>query len=125
MNDPFLVKLVNIVHSNELTFSVTLTTTGGVITGTLISTKEYFDRFSNAFAEAWPGGPSEEVRSGFAAWGEHRGSELAAAEGGDDPFIHLKNARFVDGSGAVPSGAEGILWRGKLEEVVGFTLGAG
>lgn len=125
MKDPFLLSLVNTVHLYEFSFGITLTTKGGVISGTLISTKEFFDRFSNAFAGAWPGGPNEAIRSGFAAWGEHRGSELAVAEGGDDPFIHLKNARFVDGSGAVPSGAEGILWRGKLEEVVGFTVGAG
>ncbi|MNJ59473.1 hypothetical protein D3C77_551600 [compost metagenome] len=125
MKDPFLLKLVNIVHSNEFTFDITLTTTGGTVTGTLISTKEYFDRFSQAFSNALPGGPNEAIRSSLSAWGERRGASLDAVEDGDDPFIHLKNARFIDGAGAVPAGNQGIMWRGKLADVVGFTLGAG
>lgn len=125
MKDPFLLSLVSIVHSQPLTFGVTLTTTGGVVSGTLISTKEYFDRFSQAFANAWPGGPNEDIRSSFSKWGDQRGNEFSSAEDGHDPFIHLMNARFVDGAGAVPTGDQGILWRGKLEDVVGFSLGAG
>lgn len=121
MKDPFLVKLVNLVHNNDLTFGITLNTEGGVVSGTLISTKEYFDRFARSFSNAWPGGPNEVIRSSFAAWGDKRGSALDSVEGVDDPFIHLKNARLLmDG---VSSGSAGVLWRGKLEEVVGFTLG--
>ena len=123
MKDPFLASLVDTVHNHSLTFPVTLTTPGGTITGTLISTSEFFTSFAASFSGAWPHGPNEELRKGFAAWGEHRGDRFKSSEDGIDPFIHLKNARHLDGSGSVPTSGEGFLWRGKIEDVTGFALG--
>lgn len=123
MKDPFLMTLVNLAHTQGLSFGITLTTPGGVITGTLISTGEFFNSFADSFAGAWTHGSSEELREGLAAWGEHRGGELKAGDGGEDPFIHLKNVRHLDGNGSVPSSGTGFLWRGKIEDITGFALG--
>ncbi|MGR4041523.1 gas vesicle accessory protein GvpU [Pseudomonas sp. 910_21] len=120
MKDPFLATLVKSVHENSLSFGITLITQGGVISGQMISTKEYFEDFANSIADAWPGGPSEDVRSGFAAWSEFRKKD----DDEHDEFIHLKNARYVYGNQLTPNGKIGILWRGKLSEVTGFSLGA-
>lgn len=123
MNDPFLKALVDIVHTHGVSFGITLTTPGGTITGTLISTGEFFKSFADSFAGAWPHGPSDGLREGFAAWGEHRGGEFKSSDNGQDPFIHLKNVKHLDGSGSVPSSGTGFLWRGKIEDVTGFALG--
>ncbi|HGY9632367.1 TPA: gas vesicle accessory protein GvpU [Pseudomonas putida] len=125
MKDPFLCSLVEIVHSRPITFGLTLSTPGGVVTGTLISTKEFFEAFADSFAGAWPVEGSDSVREGFAAWGEQRGDVFKSSEDGKDPFIHLKNARYIDGGGALPAKGEGVLWRGKLDEITGFSLGGG
>lgn len=118
MNDPFLKTLNQSVNQFELSFGVTFVVAGGVITGTMISAKSFIDSFSETFSSAWPGGQSESVRDGFAAWGE------PGAEGIHDEFVHLKDARYVFGREFTPSVADGALWRGKLESVSGFSLGA-
>ncbi|WP_339455774.1 hypothetical protein [Pseudomonas sp. EA_65y_Pfl1_P120] len=118
MNDPLLKALNLVVNEYDITFGVTLAVSGGVIAGTLISAKTFVADFSDSFSNAWPGGANEHVRSGFAVWGEP-GSEKIHEE-----FIHLRDARYVFGAELTPSGLDGILWRGKLDSVTGFSLGA-
>lgn len=118
MTDPFLKAVNTIANLQELSFGVTLVVSGGVIAGTLISAKTFVETFSNSFSSAWPGGPNEDVRAGFAVWGEPE------AEGIHEEFIHLKDARFVFGQDIVPTSGDGMLWRGSLDSVSGFSLGA-
>ncbi|MBF8728869.1 hypothetical protein IRZ59_00260 [Pseudomonas guariconensis] len=119
MQDHFLEGLISLVHNSPITFDITLTTPGGLIRGTLISTKEYFDRFAESFASAWPGEGGDVLRKSFNQWGGQR-----SVEGGFDAFVHLKNAHYLDGSGMFPVGP-GVLWRGRVAEVSGYTLGQG
>ncbi|MBC3492705.1 gas vesicle accessory protein GvpU [Pseudomonas taiwanensis] len=119
MQDQFLEALLSIVHNNQVTFSITLTTPGGLIRGTLISTKEYFDRFAEAFASAWPGENREVLRTGLSQWGEER-----FMEGDVDAFIHLKDAHFLNGDGSYTKNSE-VLWRGRVADVSGYSLGRG
>ncbi len=119
MTDVFLQSLVSIVNSNKVSFSITLTVDGAVLTGTLVSAKEFFDNFAASFSNAWPGGPHEGLREGFEQWGN-------VPEGAPDPhedFIHLKDARYVSGKEMVPSLGTGVVWRGNLNSVSGFSLG--
>lgn len=118
MSDPFLKTLNVAVNKYELSVGVTLVVAGGVIAGTLVSAKSFIDGFAESFSAAWPGGPNENVREAFAAWGQP-GSESIHEE-----FVHLKDARYVFGRDFAPNGAEGSLWRGSLDSVSGFSLGA-
>lgn len=118
MQDPFLKTLNATVNSFNYSFGVTLVVGGGVITGTLVSAKSFFDGFADSLSQAWPGGPNEELRGGFAQWGQPETADL------NEGFIHLKDARYIIGQGVVPSIGSGMLWRGGIDSVSGFSLGS-
>jgi hypothetical protein len=118
MQDPFLKTLNATVNSHDLSFGITLVVGGGVVTGTLISSKSFFEGFADSIATAWPGGPNEDVREGFAQWGQPETATL------HEDFIHLKDARYVSGKDIVPSTGIGMLWRGSVDSVNGFSLGS-
>jgi len=117
MHDPFLKSLNSTVNNFSYSFGVTLVVGGGVISGTLISAKTYFEEFAETFSGAWPGG-SDVLRDGLAGWGQEDAADL------HPEFIHLKDARYVSGPEFAPSSGAGILWRGNIESVNGFSLGA-
>lgn len=118
MTDPFLKTLNTTVNEQDISFGITLVVAGGVIAGTVISAKTYIEKFSNTFSSAWPGGQNEHVRAGLAVWGEP-GSERI-----HENFVHLKDARYVFGKDLVPTSLDGMLWRGSLDSISGFSLGA-
>lgn len=119
MSDPFLQVLNETVHASEISFGITLTVNGRVITGDLVSAKTFFKGFADSFAEAWPGGPSEGIREGFLAWGEAPKDASVCVD-----FVHLRNARYVSGREMVPTDETGMLWRGRIESIDGFSLGS-
>lgn len=118
MSDQFLKTLNAMANEKKITFGLTLVVAGGVIAGTVISAKTYVEEFANSFSDAWPGGQNEDVRAGLAVWGEP-GSESI-----HEDFIHLKDARYVFGQELVPNGLDGLLWRGSLDSISGYSLGA-
>ena len=118
MHDPFLKTLNAAVNSHELSFGITLVVNGGVITGSLICAKSFFNEFAESVSQAWPTGPDEGLRASFAQWGQPEGAKL------HEEFLHLKGARYVSGKDIVPTDIGGMLWRGRLDSVSGFSLGA-
>jgi hypothetical protein len=119
LSDPYLKTLNATLNTGDLSFGITLVVNGSVITGDMISAKSFFKGFADTFADAWPGGPNESIREGFGAW-----SEAPNDSGLVEDFIHLKNARYVNGKEMVPSTGTGMLWRGSLDSVSGFSLGS-
>lgn len=117
MQDPFLKTLNATVNSFNYSFGITLVVGGGVITGTLISAKSFFEGFADSLSQAWPGGPNEDLRGSYARWGKPEAAEL------HEGFIHLKDARYISGQAVVPSTGSGLLWRGGIDSVSGFSLG--
>ncbi len=118
MHDPFLKLLNTTANAHELSFGVTLVVSGGVITGTLISAQTFFNGFADSISKGWPGGPNEDVRESFAKWGGPEGTSL------HENFIHIKDARYVSGKDVVPNTGSGMLWRGSIDSVSGFSLGS-
>jgi hypothetical protein len=118
MQDPFLKALNATVNNFDYSFGITLIVGGGVITGNLISSKTFFNGFADTFSQAWPGGPSEDVRGSFAQWGQPETASI------HENFIHLKDARYVSGKDIVPTTGSGMLWRGSIDSISGFSLGA-
>lgn len=97
---------------------------GGVVSGTLIGGAKYFELFAKEFSAAWPFENKDDIRDIFA----ENGNIYKPSEGGDETippphFIHLADARVHFPDGSLPSN-KGVLWRGKLNAVSGFSLGS-
>ncbi len=120
--DWFLQNLVDSVNKSPFEFGITLNVNGQSISGTLISGKRYFDLFATAFSSAWPGDDKEKMREVFSS----KGDIYNNVESEDGPllsqYLHLNNAKVVTPGGSMPN-AKGVLWRGKINAVSGFSLG--
>lgn len=116
--DWFLAKLVNTVNKNtDIGISITLNVRGQIVTGFLIGGATYFEEFSTQFADAYG---TEEVRESIAEY-----KDLYTNSDEDSPppqYIHLRDAQTLEGKNLLPQGG-GTLWRGRLSEVSGFSLG--
>lgn len=120
--DFYLQSLVNMANEHGSEFGITLVIGGTVITGTLIGGSAYFHTFADTVAAAWPG--DEQAKEGIreslvqpaTLYGQGKPDEAGPS------FVHLKNATIRTPSGHLPDG--GMLWRGRLTEVSGFTLGS-
>jgi hypothetical protein len=132
--DPDLVGLVQLADGYGLEYDVVLTLSGQVVEGTLIGGR----KFASTVADTAQGqDPDDTLRGALAARFRKRAEELegfgAASKLGDlDPegpenedlpsmpdveYIHLRDATASSLSGRTLP-----LWRGRLADVVGWTL---
>ncbi|WP_139377058.1 gas vesicle accessory protein GvpU [Halobacillus hunanensis] len=110
----FFVKASN-KHGFEL--DISLLVNGAIVSGTMVSAKEYFENLSESFEDG--SDLSQELSNQLAQAGESAESN----NDGEAHFIHLKNTRVYCGD-SKPTPSKGkILWRGKLSEVDSFFLG--
>lgn len=127
--DYHLQALVRMVDNatNEFSFGITVFTTAGILTGNLISKKKYFEKFGLAFQSGFeavfPDHDWQKIADDYAAMGT-QGDDIPESEDFVVPsqFIHLDGAKLIAGDGSLTL-KSGILWRGKLQSVTGFTLG--
>jgi len=117
MKDNILEVFTTAVNKYDFSLDITLNVKGAVITGTMISAKEYFESLSEVFEE---GNDIAQTLSGqLSQAGE-------AAENSNDSeanFIHMQNTKVYCGD-TKPTPSQGeVLWRGKMNEVDGFFLG--
>ncbi|WP_341522195.1 hypothetical protein AABC73_01745 [Pseudomonas sp. G.S.17] len=127
--DPQLQRLIDLVETNDALVSVgiTLFTSTGIITGNLISRGAYFEKFGKSFQSALEAAYPE---ADFGAFGEafaqnsSSGDDVLDGEYALAPqFIHLDGASSLRESGQWLVKGGGMLWRGKVQCVNGFTLG--
>ena len=120
--DWFLQDLIEIVNSGKMSFDVTLTVGGFLVSGTLVGGKEYFEGFGEEFSFGLSGEAAKKVKAAFAKNGN------VYTQSGGQPmqpnYIHLKNAHFFHTSGSPVPENRGVWWRGRVSEVSGFSLGA-
>lgn len=114
-----LITTINRIDGYNL--PITLTTHGFLISGEIISGREYFNSMAEKFI-----GEGNAIRQFFEGVAESRYSKSDKDD--DDPkntvFIHLRDARFyVPGQRGIPNN-EGVFWRGKLSEISGFSFGS-
>ena len=119
MTDVLLKTLIVAANEAGFGFDISLIVPGGIVTGTVITADEYLKRFADTFANAWPGGPSEEIRESFA----NIGSNVEGYNQNAEDYIHLADAAYVSTSGFLPDGGKGMLWRGKIDSVSGYSFG--
>lgn len=124
--DWYLQRLVSIVNTSNVEFGLTLHVEGVIVSGLLVSGKKYFETFAQEFAGAFPGGDvtKENLRQAIASNASIYDESEAGSELPPPQFIHLLNARsFAPGGEQLPSNC-GVLWRGKINAVSGFSLGS-
>lgn len=109
--DVFLQTLVSMNNSKCTEMPVTLIVGGSIVSGVLIDVKQYFESIGKQLST------DEETQKAVAKY-----SDLDTEKNWPPQYIHLKNARFLSSTGMVPAN-EGVLWRGKVNAVSGFTFG--
>lgn len=121
--DWYLQKLVSIANSSGIQFGITLVVGGSVVSGQLVGGQKYFEEFAREFAEAWPGERREDIRRAFASNAEiYQRSPQEDEKGFPPQFIHLIDARCFYPGSQLPNN-RGVLWRGRINAVSGFSLG--
>ena len=126
MVDPFLQSLIRVVNRVDVEVPVTLAVQGLLISGMLCSALKY----SEAFSDSW--GPellsifgdqgAELYRKSMTQGLNAMSNQSESTEG----YIHLKQVQYRAGTASVESPAgplPGHLWRGRLTDVSGFSLG--
>lgn len=122
--DWLLQELVFLVNKFDLRIGVTLTVGGNLLSGEMIGGAHYFKTMKENFAQSK--GASEIGKSISVAMERYEGNfreYMAQDETTPPAFIHLLEAKLhgpntVPGSSTIQS-----LWRGRLSEVSGFTIG--
>ncbi|MEP0886413.1 hypothetical protein NDI49_33300 [Trichocoleus sp. ST-U3] len=124
--DPMLETFVRFAEEQNLSLGVTLTIHGSLISGNIISYQRYLEGIAQGFESATG---NQEIGQILAESYRNasQGYQEALIEEGlkglpHHQYIHLSNARFIFGDIIVPTEI-GVYWRGRLDEVDGFSLG--
>jgi len=127
-NDWFLQSTIENIVSHGVEIGVTLTVNGVIVSGMLIGGKKYFEELSKTLKAA-SREPDDISNTLGDAWKQYTAiyekPEGAPEDWKPNPvgYIHLMNARFfAPGQAPIPAN-QGVLWRGKLSSVDGFTIG--
>ncbi len=126
--DWFLQSTIETVINSGVDIGVTLTVGGAIVSGILISGRKYFEELGDALSAAsQTEGDMQSVLGG--AWKQYTAIYDRPEDAPEDwqappaGFIHLRNAKFHGpGQPPIPTN-QGVLWRGKLSSVDGFSIG--
>lgn len=119
VNDSLLQLIVSASDKgNE--FPLTLFVNGAIVSGILTGRRTYLNQFVSHFTTGWDEEDSNVMREAFGLDAEPEEED----ESGIDTirYIHLRDAK-VFSPGQQPLPANGLLWRGKIAEVNGFSYG--
>ena len=124
--DVFLQSLVNLVNNGGQlkSIGVTLQMGGMLVSGSIVSGAEYFDRFAETFADSLSDMDSQarqSVRTSLAELGDV--FRLPQPAEPLPNYIHLADALFFTADGT-PIAGQPTLWRGRSNAVDGFILGS-
>lgn len=125
--DWFLQSLVSMANQSNIEIGITLQVSGMLVSGSLVSGKQYFEGFANDFVTPFANDPetANAIKDSFGAYGEIYSQPKEGEPDRPAPqFVHLKNARFFNTAGNPIPGNKGVWWRGRICEVGGFTLGS-
>ena len=125
--DRFLDSILIFAESN-IRVGVTIVISGAIVTGTVISGKEYFESLARSIASATIQGDTDTLRMMSDIWGgfSREYERPDGVEGWTPPFdyIYLREARYyAPGQTPLPDTGDGMLWRGKVADVSGVSVG--
>lgn len=119
--DWLLQWFVRVAGQANLEVGITLSVRGQLVSGLLISPQAYFEQLAEQFAQPFADAGStdaDSIRALVRGFDEPAGRE-------EDPaaqYIHVRDARVYTSSQG-PISPDGMLWRGKVAAVDGFSLG--
>lgn len=123
--DAFLQFLVNLVNNGSQieSIGVTLQMGGMLVSGSIVSGAEYFDRFATSFTDSL-GMLDADTRTSVHASLAELGDVFRVPQPADPlpNYIHLADALFFAADGT-PVAGQPTLWRGRTSSVDGFILG--
>jgi hypothetical protein len=121
--DPLLSLFARLVSDTDAEIHVTLAVGGGVITGALISQMKWMRLSAATMNASVPGSgviPAELARVLEA---DERAASSDAADDATHEYLHLKDARYISPTGAMPERPQ-MLWRGRISQVAGWSWGS-
>jgi hypothetical protein len=126
--DTVLETLVRLADRHDLKVGITLYMGGTMLSGVLVSGRDWFDGTAMRLSQARGSGEAAKVLADF--FRQQRDQEFPAS-GEADPddtdgeapvgYIHLAGARPFDAGGSYLR--EGMWWRGRIDRVDGFHFG--
>ncbi|RLQ95491.1 gas vesicle accessory protein GvpU [Falsibacillus albus] len=117
LKDNVLEFFVKASNTHGFTLDLTLNVKGAVISGTLISAKEYFDELSESFEDG------SEIAQQLSEQLSVASESIDSSPDSEAHFIHMKNTKVYCGDSKSTPAKGKILWRGKINEIDGFFLG--
>ena len=124
--DAILLDLVDRANFKGLRMGVTLNVDGVLVTGTIIGVEEYFQLMGEIHQSAeywteWGARTLEELRPSSE-------EVLPPSEDDMEPpkspvFLHLRDAKYVLGGARFVPTDRGLLWRGSIRSVSGYSIG--
>lgn len=128
--DGFLQSLVSIVNDESASIPITLSVGGLLVSGDLIGGKTYFNEFARQFKDGFRDISSETaatIEESFKRLGDVydpiRKESQRNAPIPKPHLVHLRDAQMYPSGGSPQASEKGVLWRGRLEAVDGFSLG--
>lgn len=126
--DWFLQYLVALVNGGGTRHGLTLAIEGSIVSGIMVSHREYFEEFARKYVEgltaANPDEDWRDVGEIYASFGKDDSDDADDKIQPLPQYIHLRDARiFAPGGNPIP-GNEGVLWRSRIAAVSGFTMGS-
>ncbi|UJL47069.1 gas vesicle protein GvpU [Virgibacillus sp. NKC19-16] len=115
--DNILESFVNASNQYDFTLDISLLVNGAVVSGTMISAKEYFETLSESFEDG------NDIAQTLSDQLVKAGESANSNKEGEANFVHLKNTSIYCGDSKPTPNKGKILWRGKLSEVDSFFLG--
>jgi hypothetical protein len=126
--DWLLAWIINLVE-HGLEIGITLSVRGQLVSGTVVGGRKYFEILGKSFETANFGGGlaatdlKETLGAAFSQWKDiyPKSEDIPSNDVARPAFIHLENAKIWLDNNQLNS--NGMLWRGQLSAVDGFTLG--
>lgn len=102
--------------------ALTLTTPAGLLSGMACSGKEYIEHLENIVLGNFTGDAKNEMSEVFKHWkSAYEPVDDESDDGNEVLYIHLRDAKLLVDNRFVP--ASGTLWRGRISDITGFSLG--
>ena len=124
--DWFLQLLVETVKNCKLKIGITLNIGGLLLSGNLVSGKDYFEGLAKDLSSCFPNKEaSARIKHALEEYAEKIYSESNQGSSQIPPpaYIHLENANFFSFNGQSLSSNGSVWWRGRMSEIQGFILG--
>lgn len=119
--DWLLQHLVEMANLGIHTY-VTLTTGAGMVTGQVIGGEMFFDLYKEVCAGAWPESYKKPFFEVVDVWKTRYKRDDEDKKFDPPIYIHMKDVKVFNAGVFVPAN-EGVLWRGKLDSITGFSIG--